>query len=297
MPRADLDDLLAFIAVARERSFTRAAAKLGVSQSALSQTLRGLEARLGLRLLTRTTRSVAPTEAGERLFRAVGPRLDEIDAELAALSELRERPAGTVRITATENAVASVLWPALERLLPNYPDIKVEIAIDYGLTDIVAERFDAGVRPGEIVAKDMIAVRIGPDMRMEVVGAPSYFAKRPQPRAPQDLTTHSCINLRLPTYGGLYAWEFERDGRELRVRVEGQLVFNTAALILNAALAGFGLAYLPEDQVRTHLAAGRLVRVLADWCPPFSGYHLYYPSRRQPTPAFAVLVDALRYRD
>jgi DNA-binding transcriptional LysR family regulator len=297
MPRTDLNDLLAFLAVAREQSFTRAAAQLGVSQSALSQTIRGLEARLGLRLLTRTTRSVAPTEAGERLLQTVGPRLDEIDAELAALSELREKPAGTIRITADEHAADAVLWPALERLLPDYPDIKVEIVIDYGLTDIVAERYDAGVRPGGIVAKDMIAVPIGPDMRMAVVGAPSYFAKRSRPRTPQDLTAHTCINLRLPTHGGLYAWEFEKGRRELKVRIEGQLVFNGIALILKAALAGFGLAYLPEEQVQAHLATGQLIRVLADWCEPFSGYHLYYPSRRQPTPAFAVLVDALRYRD
>jgi DNA-binding transcriptional LysR family regulator len=296
MPRTDLNDLVAFLAVARERSFTRAAAQLGVSQSALSQALRGLEARLGLRLLTRTTRSVAPTEAGERLLRTVGPRLEEIDSELAALGALREKPAGTIRITATENAATAVLWPALARLLPDYPDIRVEIAIGYGLTDIVTERFDAGVRPGEIVAKDMITVRIAPDMRMAVVGAPSYFAQRPRPKTPQDLAAHSCINLRLPTHGGLYAWEFEKNRRELNVRVEGQLVFNTAALILHAAVEGFGLAYLPEEQVRAHLADGRLVRVLADWCPPFPGYHLYYPSRRQPTPAFALLVEALRYR-
>jgi DNA-binding transcriptional LysR family regulator len=296
MPRADLNDLRAFLAVARERSFTRAAAQLGVSQSALSQTVRGLEARLGLRLLTRTTRSVAPTEAGERLLRAVGPAFDQIEAGLAALGELREKPAGTIRITATENAALSVLWPKLAQFLPDYPDIKVEIAIDYGLTDIVAERYDAGVRPGEIVAQGMISVRIAPDMRMAVVGAPAYFAQHPRPETPQDLTAHRCINLRLPTYGGLYAWEFERGGRELRVRVEGQLVFGTTALILEAVLAGFGLAYLPEDQVRAHLAAGRLVRVLADWCEPFSGYHLYYPSRRQPTPAFALLVEALRHR-
>jgi len=296
MPRADLNDLMAFLAVARQRSFTRAAAQLGVSQSALSQTLRGLEARLGLRLLTRTTRSVAPTEAGERLLHAAGPRLDEIDAELAALSELRDKPAGTIRITAAEHAARTVLWPTLEKLLPGYPDIKVEIVIESGLTDIVAERYDAGVRSGEMVAKDMVAVRIGPDMRMAVVGAPSYFAKRPRPKTPRDLTAHTCINLRLPTHGGLYAWEFEKGGRELRVRVEGQLVFNATAAMLDAALAGFGLAYLPEDDVRAHLADERLVRVLADWCPPFPGYHLYYPSRRQPTPAFALLVDALRYR-
>jgi DNA-binding transcriptional LysR family regulator len=296
MPRADLNDLLAFLAVARERSFTRAAAQVGVSQSALSQTLRGLEARLGVRLLTRTTRSVAPTEAGERLLRAVGPRLDEIDSELAALSELREKPAGTVRVTAGQHAADTVLWPAVARLLPEYPDIKVEIVVDYGLTDIVAGRYDAGVRFGEQVEKDMVAVRVGPDVRMAVVGAPSYFAGRPPPEAPQDLTAHACINLRLPTLGGLYAWEFEKDGRELKVRVEGPLVFNGLGLIVEAALAGFGLAYVPDDLVRAHLADGRLVRVLADWCPPFSGYHLYYPSRRQPTPAFAVLVEALRYR-
>jgi DNA-binding transcriptional LysR family regulator len=296
MPRESFNDLLAFLAVARERNFTRAAARLGVSQSALSHSVRGLEARLGVRLLTRTTRSVAPTEAGERLLRTVGPRFDEIEVELAALGELREKPAGTIRITAGEHAAEAILWPTLEKLLPDYPDIKVEIVIDYGLTDIVAERYDAGVRFGEQVAKDMIAVRIGPDMRMAVVGAPSYFARRKQPRTPPDLTAHACINIRLPTYGGLYAWEFEKDGRELRVRVEGQLVFNNIALRLDAALAGFGLAYLPEDQVRTHLAEGRLVRVLADWCPPFPGYHLYYPSRRQPRPAFALLVEALRYR-
>lgn len=296
MARENLNDLLAFVAVARERSFTRAAARLGVSQSALSHTVRGLEARLGLRLLSRTSRSVAPTEAGERLLRTVGPRLDEIDAEIAALSELREKPAGTVRITAGEHAADAVLWPALERFLPDYPDIKVEIATDYGLTDIVAERYDAGVRHGEQVAKDMVAVRIGPDMRMAVVGAPGYLARHEPPRIPHDLTAHDCINLRLPTYGGLYAWEFEKDGRELRVRVEGRLVFNNTALRLGAALAGFGLAYLPEGRVQAHVAEGRLVRVLEDWCPPFPGYHLYYPSRRQHAPAFALLVEALRYR-
>jgi len=297
MPRENVNDLLAFLAVAKERSFTRAAAKLGVSQSALSHTIRGLEARLGLRLLARTTRSVAPTEAGERLLRSVGPRFDEIDAELAALSELREKPAGAIRITAAEHPAETILWPAVAKLLPDYPDIKVEIVIDYGLTDIVAERFDAGVRLGEALAKDMIAVRIGPDMRMAVVGAPSYFAKRPRPRTPQDLAGHNCINLRLPTLGGLYAWEFEKGKRELKVHVEGQLAFNNIGLRLNAALAGLGLAYLPEDQAQKQLAEGRLIRVLEDWCPPFSGYHLYYPSRRQPTPGFALLVDALRYRD
>ena len=277
MARANVNDLLAFLAVAKERSFTRAAAKLGVSQSALSHTIRGLEERLGLRLLTRTTRSVAPTEAGERLVRTVGPHFDQIDAGLAALSELRGKPAGTIRITAGEHAADSILWPALVKLLPKYPDIKVEITIDYGLTDIVTERYDAGVRLGEQLAKDMIAVRIGPDMRMAVVGSPSYFAQRSRPKKPQDLTAHHCINLRLPTYGGLYAWEFEKGERELKVRVDGQLVFNNIALRLNAALAGLGLAYLPEDHVRTHLANGLLIRVLADWCPPFPGYHLYYP--------------------
>jgi DNA-binding transcriptional LysR family regulator len=296
MARENIENLIAFLAVARERSFTRAAAKLGVSQSALSHTVRSLETRLGLRLLTRTTRSVSPTEAGERLVRTVGPWFEEIDAELAALSEMREKPAGTIRITAGEHSATTILWAAMARLLPDYPDIRVEIVVDYGLTDIVAERYDAGVRLGEQVAKNMIAVRIGPDFRMVVVGAPAYFTRRPKPKKPQDLTAHDCINLRFPTHGGLYAWEFEKAGREVKVRVEGQLVFNNIALRLNAALAGFGLAYLPEDQVQAHVTAGRLIRVLADWCPPFSGYHLYYPSRRQHTPAFALLVDALRYR-
>lgn len=296
MSRQSINDLVAFLAVARERSFTKAAAQLGVSQSALSHTIRGLEARLGLRLLTRTTRSVSPTEAGERLLLSIGPRLDEIDRELAALSELRDKPAGTVRITAGEHAADRILWPALERLLPAYPDVHVEVIVDYGLTDIVSERYDAGVRLGEQVAKDMIAVRIGADMRMVVVGAPSYFATRKAPLTPQELTEHNCINLRLPTHGGIYVWEFEKDDREVKVRVEGQLVFNTIALRLNAALAGLGLAYLPEDAVAPHLASGRLVDVLADWCPPFAGYHLYYPSRRQTSPAFALVVDALRYR-
>jgi DNA-binding transcriptional LysR family regulator len=295
MQRETASDLVAFLAVAREQSFTRAAAQLGVSQSALSQTMRGLETRLGVRLLTRTTRRVSPTDAGERLLRSIGPRFAEVDAELQAVTELREKPAGTIRLTSTENAAASVLWPALQRFLPNYPDIKVEIVIDYGLTDIVAERFDAGVRPGETVANGMISVRIAPDMRMAVVGAPSYFVECKPPEAPQDLTAHNCINLRLPTHGGLYAWEFEKAGREMSVRVDGQLVFGTAGLILTAARAGFGLAYLTEEQVRDDLQSGQLTRVLADWCPPFSGYHLYYPSRRQPTQAFALLVEALRH--
>src|SRR5437867_59617 len=254
MPRENLNDLLAFLAVARERSFTRAAAKLGLSQSALSHTIRGLEERLGLRLLTRTTRSVSPTEAGARLLQSVGPRFEEIEAQLAALSELREKPAGTIRITTTEHAAYTIVWPKLVKVLPEYPDIKVEIIIEQGLTDIVAERYDAGVRLGEQVAKDMIAVRIGPDTRMAVVGAPSYFERGLPPKRPQDLIAHDCINLRLPTFGGLYAWEFEKAKRELKVRVEGQLVFNGVGMILNAALAGFGLAYLPEDLVQARVA-------------------------------------------
>jgi DNA-binding transcriptional LysR family regulator len=297
MLEGNFNDLLAFLAVAKERSFTRAAAQLGVSQSALSHTIRRLEERLGLRLLTRTTRSVSPTEAGERLLQTLSPRFEEIDADLAALSELREKPAGTIRITATDYAADMILWPKLTNFLPRYPDIKVEIIIDYGLTDIVAQRFDAGVRSGEQLAKDMIAVRIGPDMRMAVVGAPSYFAQRSPPMRPQDLIDHNCINLRLPTYGGLYAWEFEKGKRDLKVHVEGQLTFNGTFQTLNAALAGFGLAYVPEDLAQPHLAEGHLNRVLEDWCPTFSGYHLYYASRRQPSLAFALLVDVLRYRD
>jgi DNA-binding transcriptional LysR family regulator len=296
MTRQSIDDLVAFLAVAKERSFTRAAAKLGVSQSALSHTIRGLEERLGLRLLTRTTRSVAPTDAGERLVHTAGPRLEEIDAELRALAALRDKPAGIIRITTGEHAAETIVWPSLAKLLPRYPDIQVELIVDYGLTDIVAQRYDAGVRLGEQVAKDMIAVRIGPDFRMAVVGAASYFVGRPTPRKPQDLTDHDCINIRLPTYGGTYAWEFEKRGRALKVRVEGQLVFNNISLRLNAVLAGLGLAYLPEDLVQAHLADGRLVRVLADWCPPFTGYHLYYPSRRQAAPALVLLIEALRYR-
>lgn len=291
----NLNDLSAFLVVAQERNFTRAGKRLGVSQSALSQTVRALEARLGLRLLTRTTRSVVPTEAGERLMASIGPRIDEIQRELALLSELRDKPSGVIRLTATEYAAEAVLWPAIARLVDDYPDIKVEVQVDYGLTDIVKDRFDAGVRPGETIAKDMIAVRIGPPMRMAVAGSPAYFSTRKPPRTPQALTDHSCINLRLSSHGGLYAWEFEKRGRKLNVRVDGQLVFNSSTLILRAALAGRGLAYLTEGQMEPYLADGRLVRVLEDWCEPFSGYHLYYPSRRQPTPAFALLVDALRY--
>ena len=296
MRRGNFNDILAFVAVARERSFTKAAAQLGVSQSALSHTVNGLEARLGLQLLTRTTRSVSPTEAGERLLFTVAPRFEEIEAELKALSDLREKPAGTIRITAGEHAVETVLWPKLVKFVRDYPDINVEISIDQSLTDIVAQRYDAGVRSGEQVAKDMIAVRIGPDMCMAVVGAPSYFVKNSAPKKPQDLTDHNCINLRLSTRGGLYAWEFEKGGRELKVRVDGQLIFNSTGAMLNAAVAGCGIAYVPEDLIKPHVAAGRLRRVLEDWCQPFPGYHLYYPSRRHSSPAFALLVDALRLR-
>src|SRR5215210_2491821 len=296
MQRGRLDDLQAFVAVARERSFTKAAAKLGLSQSALSHTIRELEDRLGVRLLSRTTRSVSPTEAGERLLHNIGPRFDEIEAEVAAVSELREKPAGTIRITATENATETILVPKLAPLLREYPDIKVEIIIDYGLTDIVAQRYDAGVRSGEQVAKDMIAMRIGPDLRMAVVGVPTYFRTNPEPKKPQDLLAHNCIKLRLPKHGNTYAWEFEKGNRELRVRVEGQLTFNGSAQSLNAALAGCGLAYIPEGMVEAHIAKGRLKRVLADWCPPYSGYHLFYPSRRQSSAAFTLVIDALRHR-
>jgi DNA-binding transcriptional LysR family regulator len=296
MPRDNFNDLLAFITVAREGSFIRAAAQLGVSQSALSHAIRGLEVRLGLRLLTRTTRSVSPTEAGQRLLTTVAPRFDEIETELAALSALRDKPAGTIRISTAEHAANAILWPKLAKFLPQYPDIHVEITIDYGLTDIVAERYELGVRLGDQVAKDMIAVRISPDLRMAVVGSPAHFSKRPQPQTPQDLTAHDCINLRLPTYGSLLAWEFGRDGNDLKVHVQGQLTFNSSSPMLKAVLAGFGLAYVPEDMVRTQLAEGTLVRVLDDWCAPFPGYHLYYPSRRQSSPAFALLIEALRYQ-
>ncbi|MCC6136722.1 MAG: LysR family transcriptional regulator [Candidatus Contendobacter sp.] len=296
MAHRDFNDLLAFVLVAREGSFTRAAAQLGVSQSALSHTIRGLESRLGLRLLTRTTRSVSPTEAGERLLQTVGPRLDEIEEEVSALSELRDKPAGTIRITTAEHAAHSVLWPKLAKFLPNYPDIKVEINVDYTMTDIVAQRFDAGVRLGDQVAKDMIAVRIGPDLRIAVVGSPAYFAQRPPPETPKDLTAHNCINLRLPTHGQLLLWDFEKIGQALNVRTEGQLVFNSSSAILRAALEGFGLAFVPEDMAEPHLGKGCLMRVLEDWCQPYPGYHLYYPSRRQSSPAFRLVVEALRYR-
>lgn len=296
MARENYNDLQAFLAVARERSFTRAAAQLGVSQSALSHTLRALEARLGLRLLTRTTRNVAPTEAGERLLRELTPNFEDIDAAIARLSELRDKPGGTLRITTGEHAARTLLWPALRELLPDYPDIRVEVISDPSLTDIVAKRFDAGIRLGEQVANDMIAVPIGPPMRMAVVGSPGYLAVRPPVKSPRDLTGHDCINLRFLTHGGLYAWEFEKKGRPLNVRVEGRLTFNDTSQIHAAALDGFGLACLPEDMVRTDVANGRLQRLLADWCPPFPGYHLYYPSRRQPSPAFSLLVEALRKR-
>jgi DNA-binding transcriptional LysR family regulator len=296
MQRGHLDDLRALVAVGRERSFTKAAAKLGVSQSALSQTIRQLEMRLGVRLLTRTTRSVSPTEAGERLLRTVEPRFQEIDAEIATIAELREKPAGTIRITATEHAIESLLVPKLTKLLRAYPDIKVEMIVDYGLTDIVAERYDVGVRSGEQVAKDMIAVRIGPDLRMVVVGAPAYFRARPEPKKPQDLVNHNCINLRLPTHDNVYAWEFDKNGRELRVRVEGQLTFNATSQQVNAALAGLGLVYAPEGMVQPYVARGKLRRVLEDWCQPYPGYHLFYPSRRQSSAAFSLVVDALRHR-
>jgi DNA-binding transcriptional LysR family regulator len=289
------DQLAIFSAVAQERSFTRAAARLGMSQPALSRAMRQLEDRLGVRLLARTTRSVSPTQAGEHLLRVIAPRFEEIDSELALLSEFRDKPAGKLRITAGEHSAITVLHPVLAKLLPDNPDLNIEIIVDYGLTDIVAEGFDAGVRLGEQVAKDMIAMRIGPDMRMAVVGSAAYFARYPKPLVPMDLMQHNCITLRMPTYGGLYLWEFEKNGQELKVRVEGQLVFNNIAMRLEAALQGLGLAYMPQDLVQEHIAQGRLIHVLADWCEPFSGYHLYYPSRRQSSPAFTLLREALRY--
>ncbi|WP_431494960.1 LysR family transcriptional regulator [Pseudomonas brassicacearum] len=289
------DQLAIFAAVAQERSFTRAAAKLGMSQPALSRAMRQLEERLGVRLLSRTTRSVAPTEAGEHLLRVVAPRFEEIDNEMAMLSEFRDKPAGKLRITAGEHSAITILQSVLARLLPDHPDLNIEIIVDYGFTDIVAEGFDAGVRLGPQVAKDMIALRIGPDMRMAVVGSPAYFARHAKPVIPDDLTAHNCINLRMPTHGGLYVWEFEKQGQELNVRVEGQLVFNTIAMRLEAVLQGLGLAFMPEDLVQDAVAQGRLIRVLEDWCEPFSGYHLYYPSRRQSSPAFTLLREALRY--
>jgi len=296
MPRENFNDLQAFLMVARSRSFTRAAAQLGVSPSALSHSMRGLEERLGIRLLTRTTRSVSPTEAGERLLRTVGPRFEEVEAELAALNALRQKPSGTIRISAGDHPAVTLLWPKLSKVVARYPDVRLEINMEGGLIDIAAERFDAGVRLGEQVAKDMVSVRIGPDVRFAVVGTKAYFAKHPAPKTPRDLVAHSCINLRLQTHGGLWAWEFERNRRELKVRVDGQLVLNNIFQIRDAALEGLGLAYVPEDLVRPYLAKGQLVWVLAEWSPAWSGYHLYYPSRRQASPAFALILDALRYR-
>ncbi|EPW5455481.1 LysR family transcriptional regulator [Enterobacter hormaechei] len=295
MLKDNFNDLLSFMVVARERSFTRAAAQLGVSQSALSHAMRNLEARLEVRLLTRTTRSVAPTEAGEQLFMRLSPHLLEIEQELTALRDTRDKPAGNIRLTAGEHAMSAVLWPVLKPFMAQYPDINVEVTVDDGLTDIVDGRFDAGVRLGEQVAKDMIAIRIAPDMRMAVVGSADYLHRFGVPETPEQLDQHRCINMRLPTRGGLYAWEFERDGRELRVRVEGQLILNSLPQRIDAAENGLGLAYVPEDAVQDALAEGRLVRVLEAWCPAFAGYHLYYPSRRQHTSAFSLLIAALRH--
>jgi DNA-binding transcriptional LysR family regulator len=296
MARENLNDIVAFLTVARARSFTKAAAQLGVSQSALSHTIRALETRMGLKLLSRTTRSVAPTQAGDRLLASVGPHFEDIRAAIDALGELREKPAGKVRITAGLHATETILWPKLQPLLRKRPEIQLEITVDYTLTNIVAERYDAGVRLGEQVAKDMFAVRIGPDFRMVVVAAPAYFAAKPPPKTPQELTEHDCINLRMPTHGGIYVWEFERGGRELNVRVDGQLTFNSSRQILDAALAGFGVAYLPEDTAAPHLARGKLVQALDAWCAPFAGYHLYYPSRSANSPGLSLVIDALRYK-
>ncbi len=296
MRREDMADLTAFVVVAEAKNFTRAAAKLDLSQSALSQIVRRLEARLGVRLLARTTWSVAPTEAGERLLQSLAPMLHDIDQRIADLSTFRDKPAGTIRITTVEHAAKTILRPALSRLLPDYPDITVEIIIDYGLTDIVADRFDAGVRLGEHVAKDMIAVPIGPEIPMAIVGSPKYFRKLAQPTHPDQLVAHRCINLRLPTSGTLNAWRFVKGGRETRVRVEGPLIFNTIDLIQDAALDGLGLAYLPLDQVEKLIKSARLRRVLTQWTPPLPAYHLYYPSRRHVSPAFKLLVDVLRFR-
>ncbi|WP_165855128.1 LysR family transcriptional regulator [Marinobacter sp. JSM 1782161] len=295
MAQEGYSDLLAFIAVARQRSFTRAAAQLGLSQSALSHRVRGLEERLGLRLLTRTTRSVSPTDAGERLLQKVAPKFEEIEEDLANLEEFRDTPAGKVRITATDHAARNVLWPKLSKVLHEYPDLEVEITIDYGLADIVAERYDMGVRLGGQVAKDMIAVRIAPDLRMAIVGAPEYLDGKPPPRTPEDLTSHNCINLRLPTKGGLMAWKLRQGDRELSVRVSGQLTFNNSYQMLDAALEGYGLAYLPDDVVGPYVTEGRLQYVLEDWFPTHPGLHVFYPHRKQSSPALAVLVDALRY--
>jgi DNA-binding transcriptional LysR family regulator len=293
MARRNLNDLLAFVTVAREGSFTRAGAVLGVSQSALSQAIKALEERLEIRLLTRTTRSVSPTPAGERLLHAIGNRFDEIEAELDALTELRDKPAGSVRITSGDHVLRTILLPKLLPVMHRYPDVRIEFDVSYGFRDIVADRFDAGVRLGESIDKDMIALPISPKLRMAAVASPSYFQKHPVPKVPEDLQRHNCINIRFPS-GGVYVWEFERRGREVNVRVDGQAIFNTSPHIVLAALDGLGIAFLPEEEFAPHIEEGRLVRVLQDWCPPFSGYHLYYPSRRQHSPAFSLVVDALR---
>lgn len=297
MARENINDLMAFLSVARERSATRAAARIGVSQSALSHTMRQLEARLGVRLLTRTTRAVSLTEAGERLLQGIGPQFDEIEAQVDALSELRDKPAGTIRISASDHAIKHVLWPKLRKFLPQYPDIKVELVLDNGLTDIVTERYDAGVRMGDTLAKDMISARIGPDFCLAVVGSPSYFVDHPEPVHPKDLVGHSCINFRFPSSGSLYAWEFEENGREIKIRVDGQLTFNNIFNSLEATLDGFGLAYIPEEIILPYVEEGRLVRVLRKWSPYWDSYHLYYPSRRQSSPAFVALVESLRHRE
>ncbi|MFD0725234.1 LysR family transcriptional regulator [Lysobacter brunescens] len=294
MARRNLNDLLAFMTVAREGSFTRAGASLGVSQSALSQAIKALEERLQIRLLTRTTRSVSPTPAGERLLQAIGNRFEEIESELDALTALRDKPAGSVRITCGDHVLRTILLPKLLPVMRRYPDIRMEFDVSYGLRDIVADRFDAGVRLGENIDKDMIAMPISPMLRMAAVASPDYFARHPVPKTPGDLTAHNCINIRFPTSGGLYVWEFEKRGREVNVRVDGQAIFNTSPHIVQATLDGLGIAYLPEEEFAPHIEGGRLVRVLQDWCPPFSGYHLYYPSRRQHSPAFALVVEALR---
>jgi DNA-binding transcriptional LysR family regulator len=295
MARDNINDILVFIAVARERSFTRAAAKLGMSQSALSHIVRGLEERLGVRLLTRTTRSVSPTEAGERLLQNVGPRLEEIDAEITAITDLGDKPAGTVRITAIDHVIDTVLWPRIAPLLPQYPELHIEISSDYRLVDIAAERFDIGVRHGDQVEKDMIAVRLTADVPMRIVGAPAYFARQPAPASLQDLMTHNCINLRLASSGGLYAWELLHDGQPVEARVRGQAVFTNVHHMLAAALDGVGVTFLPESLVAPHVEAGRLVSVMEDWCPSFPGLHAYYPSRRHSSRALGLVIDALRY--
>jgi DNA-binding transcriptional LysR family regulator len=296
MRRDEIADLAAFVVVAEERSFTTAAARLGMAQSALSQIVRRIEERLGLRLLSRTTRSVAPTDAGERLLATLGPMLHDLDAAIASLGELRDRPSGTIRLTTVEHAAKTILVPAMKRLLADNPDVKVEITIDYGLADVVADRFDAGVRLGGEMAKDMIAMRIGPDIPMAIVGAPDYFRVRSAPASPAQLIDHRAINLRLPTSGTLNSWRLKRGGRDVRVRVEGPLILNTIDLILDAALDGHGLAYLPLDQVQRHLDDDRLMRVLGKFTPDLPGYHLYYPHRRHASSAFTLLVETLRFR-